>query len=209
MTLRWQEGTMLTSDGYYDCCSFTGGNGVGFAAGARLLYPLSETLFLRAGLGWEYATSDFSSERKSYPILGQANTIEYVDFQDDLTISFPAMQADIGLVMMIVEPGLYLTLGPGVTIPFPPSWEQTEQITGPPGVKYNDGSTSKVLFDTDIPGTRPFVSLRFGCGALIPMNDAITFAPEMIYSIPFMEMQPDFHWSMSGIEITAGVMLRL
>ncbi|MFA6233547.1 MAG: hypothetical protein WC824_05075 [Bacteroidota bacterium] len=209
MTMRWQEGTMLTTDGYYDCCSFTGGNGIGVAAGARLLYPLNDALSLRAGLGWEYATADFSSERKNYPILGQGNTVEYADFQDDLTLSFPALQVDIGILLMVSEPGLYLTAGPGVTIPFPPGWEQTEQIIGPPSVKYLDGTTSRKLFDTDIPGTRPFISLRFGGGAFIPMTDGITLAPEMLYSIPLMEMQPDFSWSMSGIEITIGVLMRL
>ncbi|MFZ1729695.1 MAG: hypothetical protein WAV84_06155 [Bacteroidota bacterium] len=209
MTLRWQEGTMLTSDGYYDCCSFTGGNGVGFAAGARLLYPLSNSIFLRVGLGWEYAVSDFSSERKSYPILGQGNTVEYVDFQDDLAITFPAIQTDAGVVLMIIDPGLYITAGPAVTIPFPPTWKQTETITGPVGVKYLDGGISRVLFDTDIPQTRPFVSLRFGGGALIPVTNAITISPEMTYSIPLMEMQPDFKWSVSGIELTIVAMMRL
>ncbi len=209
MSMRWQQGTMRTTDGYYDCCSFTGGSGIGFTAGVTAMYSLGSALYLRGGAGWEHVVSDYSAERKSYPILGQGNTVEYADLQNDLSVSMSALRIDAGLAYMVIEPGLFIFAGPSVTVPLSPSWTQTEEITGPAGLRYLDGSLSKVLIDTDIPGTRPFVSLRFGAGALIPLTSDLQLMPEMLFSIPVMEMQPDFMWSMSGLDLSVGMMLRL
>jgi hypothetical protein len=102
---------------------------------------------------------------------------------------------------------LYLTAGVGVTIPLSPAWAQTEEITGPPGVRYTDGSLRRTLFDVDVPGTRPFPTLRFGGGAMLPITDALRLAPELLFSIPLMETQPDFRWSMSGLDLTVGLIM--
>lgn len=207
MAMRWQQGTMRTTDGFYDCCSFTGGSGIGVGGELRVLYRLGGALYLRAGAGWERVASDYESERKSYPILGQGNTVEYVDLRNDLSVTMPAAQVNAGVQYLVLEPGLYLTAGVGVTIPLSPAWAQTEEITGPPGVRYTDGSLRRTLFDVDVPGTRPFPSLRFGGGAMLPITDALRLAPELLFSIPLMEMQPDYRWSMSGLDLTVGLIM--
>ena len=209
MSMRWQQGTMRTTDGFYDCCAFTGGSGIGFSSALRALVPLGSALWLRAGFGWERVVSDYASERKNYPILGQGNTVEYADLQNDLSVTMSAVQIDVGLMYMLLEPGLYVAVGPGVTVPLSPSWTQTEKIAGPPGLRYKDGSSQQVLFDVEIPGTRPFVSLRFGGGAIIPVTEDVRLAPELMFSVPLMETQPDYRWSMSGFDLVVGVMLRL
>ncbi len=209
MTMRWQQGTLHATDGYYDCCSFTGGNGIGLTAGLRILLPIGGAFHIRGGANWEVTTSDYSSERKSYPILGQGNTVEYVDLQNDLAVSISALHIEAGLAYRLVDPGLYFTAGPAVTIPFSPGWKQTEQITGPSEVRYLDGSRSKKLYDLTIPGTWPYVSVRFGAGALIPINDGAVLAPEMLFAIPLTEFHPDYDWTVSGIDFTIAVMLRL
>ena len=207
MAMHWQQGTMRTTDGYYDCCAFTGGSGIGAGGELRVLYRLGGALYLRAGAGWEQVASDYESERKSYPILGQGNTVEYVDLRNDLSVTMPAAQINAGLQYLVLEPGLYLAAGIGVTIPLSPAWTQIEEITGPPGVSYTDGSLRRTLFDVDVPGTRFFPSLRFGGGAMLPVTDALRLAPELIFSIPLMETQPDYRWSMSGLDLTVGLIM--
>ncbi|MBE0643818.1 MAG: hypothetical protein IH600_07035 [Bacteroidetes bacterium] len=209
MAMRWQQGTMRTTDGYYDCCSFTGGSGIGFSAGFNVLIPLGSAVYLRGGLGWEGVVSDYTAERKSYPILGQGNTVEYADLQNDLSVSMSAVRVDAGLAYMVIEPGLFISVGPCVTVPMSPSWKQTEQMTGPEGLLYLDGSRRKVLIDVDIPGTQPFVSLRFGAGALIPVSSTVHIMPEMVFAVPLMEIQPDYRWSMSGLDLSLGLMFGL
>lgn len=209
MTMRWQQGTLHTTDGYYDCCSFTGGNGIGLTAGVRVLVPLGGALLLRGGVSWEATTSDYASERKSYPILGQGNTVEYVDLKNDLAVRISALHIEAGIAYRLMEPGLYFAVGPAVSIPFSPGWKQTEQITAPSDVRYLDGSRSKLLYDLEIPGTLPHVSIRLGAGALIPITNAVTLAPEMLFAIPLTEFHPDHDWTVSGIDFTIAGMLRL
>lgn len=209
MAMRWQQGTMRTTDGFHDCCSFTGGSGIGIAAGLRLWIPLGTALYLRGDVGWERVTSEYSAERKSYPILGQGNTVEYADLRNDLSVSMSAVRIDAGIAYLVLQPGLYVSAGPAVTVPLSPRWTQTERIMGPPGLRYTDGRTSRELIDAEIPGTRPFVSLRFGAGALIPVTEMMRLMPEMQFSIPLMETQPDYRWSMSGLDIALAVMVRI
>lgn len=209
MTMRWQQGTLNTTDGFYDCCSFTGGNGIGLTAGVRVLIPLGGAFLLRGGVSWEATTSDYTSERKSYPILGQGNTVEYVDLRNDLAVSISALRIEAGVAYRLMEPGLYFAVGPAVSIPFSPSWKQTEQITAPSDVRYLDGGRSKLLYDLTIPGTLPHVSIRFGAGAVVPLSDAVTLAPEMLFAIPLTEFHPDHDWTVSGIDFTIAGMLRL
>lgn len=207
MAMRWQQGTMRTTDGSYDCCAFTGGSGIGVAGEGRILVRLGGPLYLRMGAGWERVSSDYQSERKSYPILGQGNTVEYVDLQNDLSVSMSAAQVNAGVQYLVLEPGLYLTAGVGVTIPLSPGWTQTEEITAPQGVRYADGSLRKTLFDVDIPGTRPFPTLRLGGGAMVPLTGNLRLAPEIVFSLPLMEMQPDYRWSMSGLDLSVALMV--
>ncbi|MBR9974234.1 MAG: hypothetical protein KFF77_01515 [Bacteroidetes bacterium] len=209
MAMRWQQGTMHTTDGFYDCCAFTGGSGIGIAGEARVLFRLGGPVSLRVGAGWERVSSDYQSERKSYPILGQGNTVEYVDLKNDLGVTMSAAQFNAGIQYLVLEPGLYFTAGVGVTVPLSPTWKQTEEITGPPGVRYADGSFRKTLFDVDIPGTRPFPTLRFGGGAMIPIAGDLRLAPELLFSLPLMETQPDFRWSMSGLDLSVALMVGL
>jgi hypothetical protein len=208
LAMRWHNASVQTCH-EADCTPFTEGSGVDFAAGIRVLYPLTEGLYLRTAASWKQVNGDFSTERKHYPILGQSNAVEYVDLQDELETSLSIVQIDLGVAYSLFESGVYLSCSPVLILPLSATWKQTETITVPHNVYYVNGSSSKVLLDGDIPNIKSFVGLRLGGGALLPLGETLVFSPELTYMLPLGDLQSDFAWSMSGIDLSLGVMFRL
>lgn len=203
--MRWQSGGLRTC-GEADCLPFTEGSGMGFMLGLRAMHPLGDALYLRGSIGWESVHGDFSTTRRHYPILGMGGTLEYADLEDELDVTLSMLSVDLGIAYRILDPGVYVTAAPVLSMPLSAQWKQTESIAAPSGLRYLDGSVSKVLLDGDIPGTRAFVSLRLGTGALFAVGETLTFAPELGYVFPLTELQTDFGWSMSGIDFSIAVM---
>jgi len=201
----WHSGDVTTSDGAYDCCTFTDGNGTGFAFSARGLFQLSNILSLRASAGLEQHNGEFSSVRLAYPILSPTNSIEYADLDEALEVRLSTLTIEAQLQYMLLSPGLYLSAGPALHLPMTKAWTHTETIAAPSDLRYIDGSKSKVLLDGDIPDAGAFMSLRFGAGALIPISNGIFAPPEMLYSFAQSDVQSESAWSVSGFQLTIGV----
>ncbi len=206
--LRWQSGELRTCP-LPDCLPFTEGTGTGMAIGVRAMYRLGGDLFLRGGAGWEQVGSTFTETRRNYPILGQGNRVERVDMRNELEAGVSTLQIEAGVAYMIMQPSIFVAAGPVLTLPLSTTWKQTEIITGPTGVRYADGSDSKVLLDEEIPAVSAFLSLRMGLGALLAVTDAIAILPEAYYTLPLGDLQPDFDWTTAGIDVSLAVLLRI
>ena len=44
---------------------------------------------------------------------------------------------------------------------------------------------------------------------MIPIAPSLHLAPEMLFSMPLMELQPDYRWAMSGLDVSVAVMVGL
>ncbi|MBR9978617.1 MAG: hypothetical protein KFH87_11075 [Bacteroidetes bacterium] len=207
--VRWQQGTITIGDGSYECCRFTDGNGLGLTGGMRILYALNDVSTLRGGVAWERVVSEYDASRKNHPILGRGNRVEYVSLQEDLKIRFSGISVELGFVYRLYRPGMYVAVIPTITIPTTVEWKSTETITAPEGVRYLDGSRSKVLIDEPMPDLNSYFSLRFGTGALFPITEDLMLNPEMLFAIPVTNAHSVYSWSMSGFDLTLGLLYRI
>lgn len=207
--VRWQQGSITVGDGSFECCRFTDGNGIGLTGGMRILYAMNDAFTLRGGAAWERVVSKYDPSRKNYPILGRGTQVEYVSLQEDLEIRFSGISVELGFAYRMYRPGMYVAVIPTITIPMTVEWKSTEMIVAPEGVRYLDGSRSKVLIDEPMPDLNSYVSLRFGTGALFPLTEDLTLNPEMLFAIPVTNAHSGFSWSMSGFDLTIGLLYRI
>jgi hypothetical protein len=135
--------------------------------------------------------------------------VEYVDLEDNLEVVYSVLNVDLALAYRIAGTSMFISAGPVLTVPFSPQWTQTETIIAPPDVQYAGGGNSKLLLDGDIPDVSTYLGLSFGAGALLPLSDVLSLCPELVYTLPLSDLQPDFKWSVSGLELCVAVMLRL
>ncbi len=201
----WHNGAVSTSDGAYDCCSFTGGNGVGLAFGARALFAISNGIMIRGAIGFEQYNAEFTSVRLAYPVLSSTNTIEYADLDEVLDVSISTVTIETQVQYFLLNPGLYLSAGPALHLPMSPTWTHTETIAAPSDLRYVDGASAHVLLDGEIPDMSTFLSLRVGAGAIFPISGSIYANPEMLYSFALSDAQSASVWSISGFQLTIGV----
>ncbi|MCB2203488.1 hypothetical protein KQI65_01970 [bacterium] len=206
--MQWQGGAPRTCD-LPDCLEFPDGSGTGVAFGARLLYPIVDALALRVGVGFSSVASAYSSTQHNYPILGKDNEIEMVDMTDEFELSLSVLQLEAGVVYHLLSPGLYLTAAPVLSLPLSAQWKQTESITGPAGTKYLNGSEELVLLDEDLPDASAYLSLRLGAGSLFMLTDAVAVAPEVTYLLPVSDLQSDLGMSVSGLDLSLALLLRI
>jgi len=205
MQFLWHAGTIETSDGMYDCCSFSEGNGVGVSMGFRGFISLGKATMLRAGVLYEQWNGEYETVRLSYPILGAGNTVEDANLDERLDVRLDGITAETQFVIFVLNPMLYLSAGPAMHLPSTKTYTHTESIASPHGVRYLDGSQSKVLLDDDISGVSSFFSLRFGVGMLLELSPGLYANPDVQYSLALSDVRDGGEWSVSGFLLSLGV----
>jgi hypothetical protein len=205
----WHSGAITTYEGAYECCTFADGTGAGMVLGARGIFHLSGPFSLRAGIGMERHDGEFSSVRLAYPMLSSNNTVEYVDLDEALDTRLSSLTLEAEMQYLVLSPGLYLSAGPALHIPMTREWTHTTTITAPSDVRFLDGSTSRTLVDGEIPDASPWLSLRLGAGALLPVTSRMYVNPEVLYSIALSNVRTASSWSVAGFQITLGMYVGL
>ncbi len=206
--LRWQEASIGPCP-EAECSPFVDGSGTGIAIGVSAFVPLTEDLDLRAALRWESVDGEFTSLRKNYPFLGQNNQVEYVDLEDELDISMSVIQLDLRAAYTVMQPGIFVSAGPVLSLPLSSNWKLSETITSPDRVSYLDGERSLVLWDEEIPDMNVHFGLRAGAGARLTVMESLILVPEITYTHPLTELHSDFAWTMSGVDVSVALMMKL
>ncbi|MBN1446884.1 MAG: outer membrane beta-barrel protein [Bacteroidetes bacterium] len=209
MNFSWHQGTYMTSDAQFDCCSFTGGNGLGRSAGLRMVIPVTTEFSLRPGLMFEQFNGEYPAEYESYPVLGRDNQVLLLSLEERFAVTLETFSVEMLLTYDVLTPGVYVTLGPSYSILMSKHQEQREIILSPAEIEFTDGGRSHILIDSEIPDAGNFFSFRAGAGALFVLSSLLYANPEILFTIPLNDVRERGEWSVSGFEVTLGVLLVL
>jgi hypothetical protein len=209
MAFSWHQGNYTTSDAQFDCCTFAGGSGIGRVAGLRSVVPLSRSLFLRPGISFDQLNADYPAEREAYPVFGREDQVVLMTLSEQLSITLDAFSVELLLAWRVVDPGMYIMIGPSWSLLMSQHQTQEERILTPDDIAFLDGSRSHYLIDSEITGLSPFFSIRAGAGALFPISEMFHANPEVLFMVPLTDVQDKGEWSVSGFVVTLGVLLVL
>jgi hypothetical protein len=210
VTYSLHDGRFVTTERNIVCCEFNQGRGFGPAAGVTMSIPLSEAFFLRPSVSFEARGGSFESTPEVLPIFGRNNEVESMTFQSTLDVSLATVALEAMAGYRLGSSGLYVTAGPAASVVLSQHYRKSERIVGPAGVTYLDGTTEKVLYDGDMELVRPALfSVRAGIGAMLPIADGITLAPEVLYSLPIGSTSVTDEWSVAGVHATVAVLFDL
>ena len=194
------------------CCEFDGASGTGPTAALRVQYNLSEQSpwSLAARIGWEDHSAEFETEVEQLLIFGENNKPELADFQNRLSASLSGITISPLIMYKILDFDLYLSVGPSITLYGSPSFDKTEQIVGPEGVTYLDGTTELLIPDVTIDGVgSSYIGANAGVDLRYPLTDKLGIGLELLYRIPLTKIAPDEEWKVSNLIATAGFSLSL
>ncbi len=203
-------GYFSTAQGALTCCEFDGGEGIGMVGGIKAFIPIARKWFISPRIGFESLDGDFDATPQQYPILGIDNTMEMATLDNKLEASLQTASVDIHAVYIVAPFGLYITAGPSAAIIAFADYTKTERISDPPGVRYLDGSTEKLLYSGDLELTEGAVFfIRGGVGALIPLTTSLYFNPEVLYGYPLTKLSKLHEWKVGTVQLTLGALFIL
>jgi hypothetical protein len=202
------DGAFYTKVNGITCCQFDGGTGIGGVAGLKAFIPVGESFSITPRLLYENRRGTFITRNEHYPILGENNKIEQVNFENRLDASLNTVSIDAMASITVTSFGLYVTAGPTASLTVAKSFRKTESIYSPAGVKFLNGSTTRELFAGDLDFVNSaLVSVRGGIGAAIAVSQAISINPEVLYTLPLNRVSREDSWKVSSIQATVGVMV--
>ncbi|MDT8323085.1 MAG: hypothetical protein RRA94_03155 [Bacteroidota bacterium] len=209
MAFSWHQGSYTTGDAQFDCCTFSGGNGIGRVVGLRGVLPLSPRMFLRPGISFEELNADYPVEREVYPVLGSDDQVVLMTLEEELSVSLDVFSVEVLFAYRVVDPGMYVMAGPAWTTFMSRHQTQEERILSPAQLVFADGGRTHLLIDSEIEGLSSFFSLRAGAGALFPLSAMFHANPEFLFILPLTDLQSEGEWSVAGFEFSLGVLLVL
>ena len=105
---------------------------------------------------------------------------------------------------------LYFSAGPTITLYSSPTFDKTEQILGPTGVTYLDGSTEVDFPDIPVDGvSSSTIGFTAGLDLRYPLTENIYLGSELHYRLPLTKITTDEEWNVSNIIATIGASLAL
>lgn len=217
LTLNFHSGAFsLVQDGI-TCCNFDGAGSVGTLIRLRgEYYPERDDRWGISGrISLEGHGAEFESDVQQLPIFGRNDTVEIASFQNRLDASLPSLDFS-GLftykVARIPKSDVDVFVSGGLSLMFITSstFDKTEAIVSPSGVRYLDGSTEKVFadLDVDLVNSAQF-GLIAGTNVRYPIRPDLFINWELLYRLPFTKLSPDEDWRMSNILFTAGLSMSL
>ncbi len=209
MAFSWHQGSFTTGDAQFDCCTFSGGNGIGRVVGLRGVLPLSGRSFLRPGISFEALNAEYPVEREAFPVLGSNDQVVLMTLEEELSIRLDVFSVEVLYAYRVVDPGMYVVAGPAWTTFMSQHQTQEETIVSPPQLVFADGGRSHLLIDSEIEGLSSFFSFRAGAGALFPISAMFHANPEVLFILPLTDLQSEGEWSVAGFEFSLGVLLVL
>ena len=201
-----QGSFQLYEDGIL-CCEFEKGEGLGYTVGIKTFLPLAERSYLSPRVAYTRHTGSFSATSEPFAIRGLNDSIETTTFDETLSTPIPALAADLLYIYRLDSAsGFYVGGGPSVEYLLQTRFTKTEEIAGPPGVTYLDGTTERVQeIDFEQEANALVFGGRIGAGFLYPLSEAIRLNPELLVSLPVSVVSGE--WRMFEIQATLGVMI--
>lgn len=209
LDFSWQSGSYTTGDAQFDCCTFSGGNGIGRVAGLRSVISLTPMTMLRTGVTFEQLNANYPMETKAYPVLTRDHRVVLAQFEEELEISLDLFTVDLMIAYRVVPPGMYVAAGPAFSVFMSKHQTQTERLLSPSDIEFLDGGRSHLLLDSEIEDLSSFISLRLGAGAFVPISTMFFANPEVLFTVPLNNVQDDGEWSVAGFTFTLGILLVL
>lgn len=209
LNFSWHQGTFTSSDAQFDCCTFTGGNGLGRTAGLRTIIPLTDKLAVRAGTMFEQLNGEYPSEFNAYPVLGRDDEVVLLRLREELEITLEAFSIELMLSWKVLAPGVYIAAGPSFSILMSKHQIQRETILFPLEVEFLGGGRTHNLIDSEIPDAGHFFTFRTGAGALFPLHPILYANPEILFVVPLSRVRERGAWTVSGFDVTLGILLVL
>jgi hypothetical protein len=202
------DGEFYTMQDGIVCCRFDNGSGIGAVGGVKAMIPVTENISISPRLMYENRGGTFISRDERYPMLGENNRVELVTFENRLDVKLHTVTVD-AMTSYTIEPiGMYVTAGPSVSLVVGQGFSKTTSIDSPAGVRFLDGTTSRVIDPGNQDIVRPVLfSARGGVGALIELAENIYLNPEALYAFPLGNVSKQDNWKASGIQGTLGVMM--
>lgn len=185
-TMWKNEASFAVSDQALPCAVFGDADGQGPGFGARSFLYLNPWLFASPRIRFEARPASFIAPLAGEPVRDASNaeTILQQEAQADMAMSSLTLDARVGIDIM--ESGLYVAVGPGVSLMLEGSYDYSERILGPSGFLYSDTRSGEHMLVDD----RAFenfqsiaVDLRGGAGYLLQL-DRLVINPEVFYSFP-------------------------
>ena len=201
----------LSEDGLV-CCQFDGGNGIGPTVALRGEYFPNRkgTWGIGARIAWEDQSAEFESGVEQLLIFGENNRPEQADFQNQLDASLSGISFSPLFMFKLIDLDLYISAGPSITYFASPSFDKTEQILGPSGVTYLDGTTELSLPDIPVNNIEStYFSVMGGLDLRYPLSDNLSLGSEVFYRFPLTKISTDEDWKVSNLIATLGVSLSI
>jgi hypothetical protein len=196
-------------DGDLPCAIFGDGKGSGVTVGARLLHNVGTWFMLTPRIRYESRSSTFVTQLADEPIRDAGTGTSYLKQEAQADAHIGAFSADLMVGFTIPKTGVYLALGPSVSLVTGGTYDYTERINGPAGYVYSDnGGTEHMLAEG-----RSFerfksvaLSARAGLGYVYDLGD-LALNPEVLYSLPLSSSldTPD-ELKQSGVMAMIGVL---
>lgn len=209
VNFSWHQGTFTSRDAQFDCCTFSGGNGLGRTAGLRMFIPLSQRFAVRAGTVFEQVNGEYPAEFEAYPVLGRNDAVVLLQVREELETTLEAFSIELMLSWRVLAPGVYVAAGPSYSILMSKHQMQRETILSPAEMEFVDGGRTHILIDSEIPDAEHFFAFRAGAGALFPLHPILYANPEILFAVPLSRVRERGAWSVSGFDVTLGILLVL
>lgn len=217
LTLNFHGGAFSLVQQGITCCGFDGAGSVGTLLRVRgEYYPEREDKWGFTGrISLEGHGAEFESDVRQLPIFGRNDTIETAGFRNTLDVSLPSLDFT-GMftykIGRIPKSDVDLFVSGGLSLMFITSstFDKTERIVSPSGVRYLDGSQEKSFpdLDVDLVNSAQF-GLIGGANVRYPIRPDLFINWELLYRLPFTKISPDEDWRMSNLLFTAGISMSL
>lgn len=188
------------------CCRFDNGEGLGYTAGVKTFLPLAEKTYLSPRVAYTRHNGTFTEVSEEYPFRGLNDSVELMTFTEELETPIPAFAADLIFAYQLDSAtGFYLGAGPSVEYLIETQFTKSEQITGPNGLTFLDGTVDRFQEIDFAPDANTFViGGRLGAGMLYPLTESIRVNPELLVSLPVSVVSGQ--WRMFEVQLTVGVL---
>jgi len=194
------------------CVSFSVGDGQGPVFAAKGIYTLRPHILFIPRIRYEVRNSSYRTLLAEEPTRNHADSIVMLRQEAQVDASLAALVGEIGAGWEILGTGAYLFGGVGYNIQLGGSYDYSERILGPDGIRYSDSRSTEHTLLTAIPFSTyesNSFDLRVGAGWMWEVGP-VWINPEFTYRHPLTSsLAAPEEMKQRGITVTLGVLYRI
>jgi len=204
------EGSFGTPEFDEERGEFGKGAGIGPLVGTRVDIPLARSVVFSPRVLGECLTGEFTSSKLSLPIVGHNMEPDVMTVEQRLDANIKVLTVDLPLAWVFGGSGLYVVVGPSLSLAVSEYYELNESIVQPSGVSYLDGTTETKLFTGDLDLTRKMqIGLRGGFGYNFPVSTDIKIGLELLFHFALSNMHESGEWNRSAVLLSTALLFTL